>query len=75
MVNKNVMEMLDSTFCRAAQCAARINCLDSTKHLRTAGAELLRAVRCSLDEAIDALDPQAKPACRHTTSDAPPRAE
>lgn len=30
----------------------------AVKHLRQAGVELLRAVRCGLDEAIDRLDPK-----------------
>jgi len=41
----------------------------ATRHLRLAGVELLRAVRCGLDEAISALDP------KHDRRDASPPAE
>lgn len=64
MVNRSLMDMLDTTCTRAARAASKVSSLESTQHLRNSGAELLRAVRSSLDGVISLLDPpesQAKP--------------
>lgn len=62
MVNKTLMDMLDATVTGAARAARRVNSLESTRHLRNSGAELLRAVRASLDDVIEVLDPAPEPA-------------
>lgn len=61
MVNRSLVDILDATCHRAAQAASQVNSLESTRHLRASGAELLRAVRCSLDGVIGLLDPQEPP--------------
>ena len=58
MVNRNLTDLLEHTLSRAASVASQVNSLESTKHLRSSGVELLRAVRCSLDEVIVLLDPE-----------------
>jgi hypothetical protein len=58
MVNRNLTDLFEATLTRATHVACQVNSLESTKHLRSSGAELLRAVRCSLDEVIVLLDPE-----------------
>jgi hypothetical protein len=58
MANRNFLEILDSACTRAAGVACQVNSLESTRHLRASGAELLRAVRCSLDDVIGLLEPE-----------------
>jgi hypothetical protein len=45
MVNRNLTDLFESTVARAAKIACEVNSLESTRHLRASGAELLRAVR------------------------------
>lgn len=66
MVNKCWIEMLDATCTRAAKAACQVNSMESTRHLRNSGAELLRAVRASLDDVITLLDPEKTPSDTHT---------
>lgn len=61
MVNRSLMDMLDVTCTQAARLANRVGSLESTRHLRNSGVELLRAVRCSLDDVIELLEPEAAP--------------
>lgn len=60
MTNKCWLEMLDAACLRAADVACKVNSMESTRHLRNSGAELLRAVRASLDDAINLLDPEQR---------------
>jgi hypothetical protein len=61
MVNKNLIDMLDTTCSQAARVACKFGSLEGTRHLRNSGVELLRAVRCSLDGVIDLLEPPKRP--------------
>lgn len=69
MVNKCWLEMLDTTCLRAAEVACKVNSLESTRHLRNSGAELLRAVRASLDDVITLLDPEKPQPHTHHKAD------
>lgn len=65
MLSKCWLDMIDSTCTRAAKVACQVNSLESTRHLRNSGAELLRAVRASLDDAITLLDPDKQAHASH----------
>ncbi len=71
-MNPNPHDPVDTFVKRADEFLCELAKAPSVRHLRLAGAELLRAVRCGLDEAIDHLEPKhAKPEC-HAKSDTPP---
>lgn len=66
MVNRSWLDVCDNSLSCMLQTAVKLGQAPSAQHLRNSGAELLRAVRCSLDEMINLLDPQ--PQC-HAKAD------
>jgi hypothetical protein len=57
-MNQDTRDPVDAFVRRADEVLSAAAKAPSVKHLRLAGVELLRAVRCGLDEAIEALDPK-----------------
>ena len=57
-MNQDARDPVDVFVRRADEVLCEVAKAPSMRHLRLAGVELLRAVRCGLDGAIDALDPK-----------------
>jgi len=57
-MNQDARDPVDVFVRRADEVLREVAKAPSVRHLRLAGVELLRAVRCGLDGAIDALDPR-----------------